>query len=60
MLQIVVFKDLGSLGGRISVKVLLTWLCFSVVRNFGVGRKAGECYFSKSVLGDVNFIFAVT
>lgn len=29
--QILVFKDLGSLGGRLSVKVLLTWVCFSVV-----------------------------
>lgn len=42
--QILVFKDLGSLGGRLSVKVLLTWVCFSVVQNFGMGRKVGACY----------------
>lgn len=29
--HILVFKGLGSLGGRISVKVLLTWVCFYVV-----------------------------
>lgn len=37
--QIFAFKDLSSLGGSISVKVLVTWFCFSVLHMFlGAGK----------------------